>query len=585
MLLADHERWVGMKYLVRERAIRLLMEVAWRISEKPEFATLAAAYVLLQAVRQGAGFPLPDVKVILERKKGLPLYVRAFLEAHLVGHWQEYRHVMRACDEESLVDFFSNEATSMLMECRLACSPHPLVDQLCIELLDVEKGNRVADLNCGFGRFVRTAWFALWNAGGSDEGISVAGFSRDSELAALAFILCDVTGVRAKIAAQSIFVPSKELYDRLVLIPPFGLEVRALNIPQTQRVLSARFENFPELRLASADWVFVARAASLLAPGGRAVVAVPMTALNGTQGASYREFLVRKGLVASVISIPKGYLNGTMASFALVVIQENAREVKFINGEAYERTCGDLPALDVAALLKDARDLNDYEAVTTRTLEEIGGNEYNLMPDFYLGENLVYNNSRPLETYVKSIRRGAKLPLRAWKAVEGGPSAPARKVAFKHLGEGVVDEDLPGLTEIPVGGAEAVLEPGDLLISRMGVPFRIAVVDARPYQMVADENVWIVRMGGDRTVAYFLRAYLESARGARWLSRLSTGAVQRTISAKHIAKIPVPDVDERTRAEIAGELERATKLVRENRCRLGESLAAMRNVWNMSCTE
>ena len=574
-----------MKYLVREEVVQPLTELSWRISEKPEFATLASAYVLLLAVRQGASFPLPDVNVILEREKGLPLYVRAFLESHLASRWPEYRHVMRVCDEESLVDFFSNEATPMLMACRLACAPHPLIDQLCIGLLDVVKGNRVADLNCGFGRLVRTAWFTLWNVGGRDEGISVSGLSRDSELAALAFILCDVTGVGAKIVAQSLFVPCKERYDRLVLIPPFGLEARALNIPQTRQVLSARFADFPELRLSSADWVFAARAASLLAPGGRAVVAVPMSALNGTQGLPYREFLVRNGLIASVISIPGGYLNGTMAGFALILLQEGAREIKFINGEAYEQRDGDCPSLDVVALLKDVRDLNDYEAVTTRTVDEVGGRGYNLTPDFYLGEDLVYNHSRPLEAYVASIRRGAKLPLRAWKAVAGGKSSPVRKVAFRHLGEGLLDEDLPGLTEIPAGGAEAVLEPGDLLISRMGVPFRIAVVDARPYRMVADENVWIVRMGGDKVGAYYLRAYLESARGARWLSRLSTGAVQRTISAKSIAKIPVPDVDDRTRAEIAAELERATTRVRENRRRLGDSLAAMKNVFDTFDTD
>lgn len=75
ILSADLERQVGMKYLVREKVVQPLTELSWRISEKPEFATLASAYVLLLAVRQGASFPLPDVNVILEREKGLPLYV------------------------------------------------------------------------------------------------------------------------------------------------------------------------------------------------------------------------------------------------------------------------------------------------------------------------------------------------------------------------------------------------------------------------------------------------------------------------------------------------------------------------------
>ena len=65
------------------------------------------------------------------------------------------------------------------------------------------------------------------------------------------------------------------------------------------------------------------------------------------------------------------------------------------------------------------------------------------------------------------------------------------------------------------------------------------------------------------------------------MSRLSTGASLRTISAKNIGKIPVPEFDEKTRGVIAAELEKNTILVRENRRRLDESLVAMKRVWGM----
>ena len=144
----------------------------------------------------------------------------------------------------------------------------------------------------------------------------------------------------------------------------------------------------------------------------------------------------------------------------------------------------------------------------------------------------------------------------------------------------MIDDDLPGLTKVPEGGNDAVLESGDLLISRMGFPFKVAVVEPRAEKLVADENVWLVRMGGDKTMAYYLRAYLESARGSKWLARLSTGASMRTISAKNIEKIPVPDADAKTRSAIAGELEKNTILVRQNRQRLNASLAEMKNVFD-----
>lgn len=569
-----------MKCSIKAKVVQPLMEVARRYSMKPEFVTLAAAYVVLLATRRAEAFPLPGLKDVLDREMALPAYVKEFLESSLSEHWAEFQQVAGPVDEDSLVDFFSNEVTLMLMECRHDFSTHPVIDQLCVGLLEISKGNSVVDLNCGIGKFVSKAWFSLWDASGSDEGLAVSAYSRNVEFAAITFIVCDVTEVRAKIHAQSMFISHEERYDRVLLIPPFGIETRAINIPMTQAVLSESFKGFPELRLSSADWVFAARAAGLMAPGGRAVAAVPMQALNGTQSQAYREFLVRNQLIEAVVSIPKGFLNGAQVGFALVVMREGAREIKFVNGEDYVRTTDSGPLLDVATLLKDYRDLNDYEAVTTQAIDKVFACDCNLTPDFYLGEELVYNNSHPFGKIVKEIRRGAKLPMSAWKAVEGDSDSTVKKVAFKHLADGLVNEELPGLTEVPPGAEDAVLKSGDLLISRMGFPFKVAVVDLREEKLLADENVWIVRMGGNRTLAYYLRAYLESERGTRWLSRLSAGATLRTISAKNIEKIPVPDADEKTRAAIAGELERTTILVRENRKRLEESLASMKNVFD-----
>ena len=564
-----------MKSFAKAKVVQPLIDVARRHSDKPEFATLAAAYAVLLSIRHGEAFPLPTLENVLEKEETLPCYVKAFLESHLSEHWKEYQQTAGVYDEDSLVDFFSNEATLMLMESRYDFSPHPVIDQLCVGLLEIAEGHTVADLNCGIGKFVRKAWFSLWNETGSDEGLSVVGYSRDAEFAALTSILCNVTGVGAKVVAQSIFISHPERYDRIALIPPFGMETRVLNIPMAQQVLAERFANFPELRLSSADWVFAARAASLLAPGGRAVVAVPLHALNGAQSQAYRECLVRNRLIEAVISIPRGFLNGAAIGFAIVVMREGCREIKFVNGEKYQTTVAGARLLDVPRLLKDYHALNDYEAVTTKTLDAVYTRDCNLTPDFYLGEDLVYNNAHPLGAIVEEIRRGAKLPVAAWKAVEGGDSSPVKKVAFKHFREGLIDDRLPGLTAVPPGAEDAVLEAGDLLISRVGFPFKVAVVESRAEALVADENVWIVRMGGNWALAYYLRAYLESERGAKWLSRLSAGATLRTISAKNIEKIPIPDAEQEEVEKIARELEAATSTVRENRRRLNESLATM----------
>ncbi len=570
-----------MRVAIKTKEVQPLMDVAQKHSMEPGVATVAAAYVALLAARAGEAFPLPELEAVLRREKKLPGHVRDFLRGQLAEHWEEYRRAAGAFDGEALVDFFGNEAIQVLQAGRCDPSVHPAIDALCLGLLDFGKGGSFADLHCGSGQFVRKAWFALWDAAGSDEGLSVTGWSQDVGLASLAFMLCDVAGVRARILEQSPFAPCTERYDRILLVPPFGMGMRAVNMPRVQAVLEERFGNFPPLKRLSADWVFAARAASLLRPGGRAVVAVPSTALNGTQGRAYREFLVRNRLVESVISLPRGFLPGTRVPFALVVLGGGAGEIKFVDGGHYaERRPGGTAALDAEALLRDHRDLHDYEAVTTKAIDKVFAQDCNLMPEFHLAGDLSYINARPLGELVEGIRRGAKLAPEAWAPAAGEGKAPVRKVSLKHFGDGMLDDDLPGLAAVPAGAEEAVAESGDLLVSRMGPPFKMAVVGPHAGRLVADENVWIVRTGGDRTLAHYLRAYLESEAGAKWLARMATGGGLQTVSAKNLAKIPVPDAEPEKVAAIAGALEAATREAREARRRLAASLAAMRRVFD-----
>ena len=571
-----------MKNVLKTEMIQPLMNVARRYSTTPEYATFAAAFVVLLAARQGLKFPLPDLEEIVKGVPKLPDYVRKFIEETIGGHWSEYQLAVGSFDEEELADFFAAEAICLLMEAREDSSVHPVIDTLCTGLLDITRGDEVADLNCGIGKFVQKSWFALWNVTGSDKGLSVTGYSPNATYAAISWIACNVAEVNAQIIHESMFSPTNARYDKVLVIPPFGFEARQLNILEVSESIAVKFEKFPEVRLASADWLFAVRAAALLKKSGRAIAAMPMNALNGGQSKVYREYLVRNQIIEAVISVPaKHFMNGTGIGFALVVLHEGSKEIKFVNGEEYLKETAGVPSIDVLSLLRDYHNLNDYDAVTTKTLEKVCQSDFNLMPDFYLGDDLAYNNSRPLREFVREIRRGAKLPVSEWKRHEAEGATSVKKVAFKNFGEGLIDEELPGLIEVPQGAKDAVLKDGDLIISRMGVPFKMAVVQTSiGERLVADENVWMCRMNGDKELAYFLRAYLESEKGAKWMSRLSAGAMLRTISAKNLEKIPVPELDERTRGVIAAELEKDTVLVQENRKRLNESLSLMRNVYN-----
>lgn len=567
---------------VKEKdAFESLKRVARRYSENFEFSVVAAAYAVLVAIKKGARFPLPSLEEIFNGNDDAPGFVRDFVINAIGNHWSEYQAIPGLFDEDRIVDFFADEAIGLLANARQVSVPDESVHFLAAGLLELQSGDKVCDLDCKIGSFVNTAWFGLWDASGSDEGLQVSGVSLSATSAALTYIVSHANGVNASIRNADIFLPEERLSDKVFITPPFGEKPQTINMIAAQQSLGATLPGFPEFRLSTADWVYAARALSLTAEGGRTVVAMPLFALNGSQHNAYRRYFVSKKLVEGVITIPQGLLHGTSIGFALIVLKRGSNAIKFVDGSEYVAKHGNSSKMDVERLLKDYRNLADYESVTTKSLEKVYENECNLAPEFYLGEDLSYTNADRFGDLVSAIERGARISLEEWSEAESETPTSVKKLSFKKVNDGIISEDLVSLTVVPDGAQAAVLKDGDLLVSRIGSPFKVAVVDGHfDWTLVADENVIICRMNGDKDRAYFLRAFLESKRGQTWMERLSSGAVSKVIAAKGLEKIPVPKLDAASAKKVATDLQRATILVKENRKRLEESLATMKNIFN-----
>ena len=77
-----------MKNGVKTEMVQPLMNVARRYSTTPEYATFAAAFVVLLAARQGMTFPLPSLEAIIKGACKLPNHVQMFIKETIGGHWR-----------------------------------------------------------------------------------------------------------------------------------------------------------------------------------------------------------------------------------------------------------------------------------------------------------------------------------------------------------------------------------------------------------------------------------------------------------------------------------------------------------------
>ena len=88
---------------------------------------------------------------------------------------------------------------------------------------------------------------------------------------------------------------------------------------------------------------------------------------------------------------------------------------------------------------------------------------------------------------------------------------------------------------------------GDILISKTGNPFRIAVAD-KNYLVVG--NTYILDIDSTKYSAEYIKCYLSSEAGQREIMKYASGSATPIISVSNLSSIEIPIHDEETQKEM-----------------------------------
>lgn len=461
-------------------------------------------------------------------------------------HWHEYREWVGRFSDDDLTDLFERRYIPEIAEKVSHC--HTL-DVLSLLLLDIKPQESFLDLCCGAGFLVGQVWMARQGLRDESHLTAVTGVEFNEERVRYAGILSFIRGTGAKIHGADCFNPRflRAKYDKIHCEAPFGMSVRHLDFANVRQTISKAFPDFPPISLTSADWLFAARAVAAMDEGGKAVVIMPEAALSSTQSAPYRRYFVARGLVDSVIALPGGIYPGTNIGIAVVTFARHAESTKLFDVSAHAGS-GTAP-LNCSQIVSDLSKLANYGGVVTRTREQILREDADLAPALYLRSPARFANTKPLGELVEAITRGVALPKDdlARLSAPSGKGATIRYLAPGSISDGVIVGGTVSLLSVPEKCADAVAQTGDLVVSRSGPPFKVAVVDNPSVRYVADGNLIVCRPRG--IDPFYLQGYLESAEGSNALLRSSSG-IQRTLSAKRLLTLPIPVMDAEKEREV-----------------------------------
>lgn len=419
------------------------------------------------------------------------------------------------------------------------------VEKLALKLLDIKKTSYVADLCCGVG----TVALSMANSG---LGAKVYGFEINSQRALVAKIKNLISSSKCDIEQKDVFYLPKDKYkfDRIFSDHPFSMKIQMMG--EGKEYLDSLINKYPEtVKLRSSDWLFNYLIMDLLKENGRAVTIMTNGASWNTEDTAFRKTFVEKGYIEAIISLPSALFYSTSIATTMIVLSKKTNSdgifmVDASNSFEKGRRFNQLSEDNIQEILDVC---NNKKSSIGRivSVEEIKENEYALNPQRYLTEKIDIKNGIKFNEVIKNITRGSNIKAAELDGISSSEETDYQYLMLANIKDGIIDENLPYISELDESMEKYCVHKDNLVISKNGAPYKVAVVDLPDDKKVlANGNLFVIDLDLSKINPYYLKAFFESALGKAHLQSITVGSVMPCIGVKDLKNlvIPVPTLEE-----------------------------------------
>ena len=528
---------------------RNMFRARFDVSEPAPYANLIA-YVAVVAKRNNIreADPLQQFKsAVAEGVKNATL--RDYLLSEMGEFWQRATNLLiQEFTEEDLVKFtltydFTARAGKAGGE---NITPGSICD-LALKILDIGAGEVVADLGCGAGSFLEDAVEI------SGDSIKVYGIDCDINLACLAIARMELLKADYLIEIGDVFEQTERTsFDKVFTNYPFGMRIAAMKgNGEYYEAMKTGSQGFG--RPASADWMFNKVAFDSLKNDGTAVAVMTNGAAFNGGDRQARKYFVDNGMIKAVIALPSNLFASTAIPTTLIILGKNDGEIRMVDATDLAvpgRRRNTLGTEEINEVLD--RLVRDGASSTLVSKEDIASKDYNLYPTRYLGRDLNLENPTKLGDLAVSIERGARIPAQELDELTIDSDSRITYLRLSDISDGRISDDRPRLRQIDCVTERYWLKTGDLIVSKNGAPFKIAVAEIAENDIVlANGNLYIIRLNTDIIDPYFTAAFLSSDDGKEALERYVVGTAIPNLPLKNLKELQIPVPPMEKQQEIA----------------------------------
>ena len=452
--------------------------------------------------------------------------------------------------------------------------------KLISKLLSIKDSEKIADLHCGTGNLL-----SYLKSDTQANDVSYIGIDINNESIVFAKIANDVKDNKIEYQQKNVFdlclSQNKPIFDKIISISPLGIPVRSLRYTSeyVKRILA---DSSSSLKITSADWIYNSVICDLLSKNG---VGIGLMTSGGTWNSSdkdMRKYFIERGLIKCIISLPPKIFDRTNIATSLVVFSQGNENVTFVDLtnlyvaktrdecslyeiDAWGQDCfkderekeesgGDSPVFKRCIpdyIIDEIINLMERNSGISRIVskQEIIENDYNLNPMYYMDNQITFENAVTFGDLIKNITRGISRKSSDIEEITSSAETNYKYLMVSNLSNGLINEDLLSLTNIEEKYKKYCLKSNDLIISKSGFPYKIAVSEITGKKVLVNDNLYIITLDENRANPFYIKAFLDSKKGQYLLKRASVGSIIPNISVEAIKKlqIPLPDISEQDR--------------------------------------
>ena len=528
---------------------RNMFRAHFDISEPAPYANLIA-YVAVVAKRNNIreADPLQQFKsAVAEGVRNAIL--RDYLLSEMGEFWQRATNLLiQEFTEEDLTKFtltydFTARAGKAGGE---NITPDSICD-LALKILDIGADEVVADLGCGAGSFLEDAVKA------NGDSIKVYGIDCDINLACLAIARLELLKADYLIEIGDVFEQTERTsFDKVFTNYPFGMRIAAMKgNGEYYEAMKTGSQGFG--RPASADWMFNKVAFDSLKDDGTAVAVMTNGAAFNGGDRQARKYFVDNGMIKAVIALPSNLFASTASPTTLIILGKNDGEIRMVDATDLAvpgRRRNTLGTEEIDEVLD--RLVRDGESSTLVSKQDVANKDYSLYPTRYLGRDLNLENPTKLGDLAVSIERGARIPAQKLDELTIDSDSRITYLRLSDISDGRINDDRPRLRQIDCDTERYWLKTGDLIVSKNGAPFKIAVAEIAENDIVlANGNLYVIRLNTDIIDPYFTAAFLSSDDGKEALERYVVGTAIPNLPLKNLKELQIPVPPMEKQKEIA----------------------------------